>query len=118
MPTLYQGDSKTYRLTITDSAGNPPAGGTLAWTILHVVKADDDDATELIRKTSDDPLEVEPVPPPQNPDENKWFVYYVPTDTATLEPGSYVRFTKIITAGNEVHTILRDTLDILPKGVG
>lgn len=112
---LYAGDNRTYLLTITDSAGNPPAGGTLAWTIEHVVKEDDDDTVALITKSSADPAQIEPATP--NPDQNQWYIYYTPADTAALGPGTYVRFTKVTTGGGEVFTIARDDLPLLAKGV-
>jgi len=112
---LYIGDNRTYRLTITDSAGNPPTGGTTAWTVEHAVKADDDDAAQLITKSSADPSQIEPASP--NPDGNLWLIHYEPGDTASLEPGTYVRFTKVTTDGGEVFTIVRDDLPLLAKGV-
>lgn len=111
---ITQGDSPTYQLTLLDSSGIPPSGGTLSWTVLHCLKADDDDTTELIQKSNQVVGEIDASSP--NPDSNKWDIKYLAADTAALSPGVYVWIVKVVTDANKTLTVKREQVTVLAEG--
>lgn len=100
--SLFRGDDKTYRLTVTDKQYEPINLSTYN-VLTFTVKVEGDDPIPLIQKKSTISGEIDIVVDPVN----QCLIYLEPEDTATLCPGDYVYDVEGIDASAKTRTLVK-----------
>jgi len=97
---VFQGDDKTYELTVVDDADPPVAVAITGFTIKFTVKEFKTDTTNKIQKTTADAAEILITDGPNGLAE----IYLVPADTAVLS-GEFFYDIEVTNLSSKIYTI-------------
>lgn len=110
--TVIRGSSKTLRLTVTDPDTNKPVNLTGA-TVVLTVKKRNEDAQNVIRKTSDTPAESVIT----NATAGIAEFYLVPADTKSKDAREYVFDVWLIMPSGKQYAVIPPSIFDLQPGV-
>lgn len=105
--TVFRGDNKTLRVSITDSCGDPV--DTTGWTIDFTLRTQNNNPTPLVVKNSGVAGEIDAV----DEEGGVWDIFLLPADT-DQSIASYVFDVQATSADAtpKIYTVVKDTLTI------